>query len=93
MPSFGSTLEKRTETHHGVITTTEVKETGMNVFATAGVGSDYRISNRFTGYLEYLFFKRNLTGKNSFYYDWNQDAPLSFRIYRSLALGVNYRLK
>jgi hypothetical protein len=92
MPAFGSTKAERTETQYGVITTTEAKDTGMNVFATAGIGFNYRISNRFEGYLEYLFFKRNLTGKNSFHHDWDQYAPLSGRIYRSLALVVHYKL-
>lgn len=92
MPSFGSTKANRTETRHGIVTTTEAKDRGMNVFATAGIGFNYRISNRLEGYLEYLFFKTNLTGKNSFHHDWNQYATKSERIYRSLALGVNYRL-
>ena len=93
MPAFGSTQAKSTETRHGVITSTEGKDRGMNVFATAGLGFNYKISNRFTGYLEYLFFKTNLTGKNSFHHDWNQFAPKAEQIYWSLALGVNYRLK
>lgn len=93
MPSFGSTQAKRTETRHGTTTSTEAKDTGMNVFATAGVGFNYSISNRFEGYIAYLFFKTNLTGKNSYDHDWNQFATKSEQMYRSLALGVNYRLK
>ncbi|GAA4438866.1 hypothetical protein GCM10023188_34680 [Pontibacter saemangeumensis] len=92
MPSFGSTKANRTETRHGVITSTEAKDKGMNVFATVGVGFNYRISTRFEGYVEYLFFKRNLTGKNSFDHDWDQFATKSEQIYRSFALGINYRL-
>ena len=92
MPSFGSTTAKSTEIRHGLVTT-EAKDKGMNVFATAGLGFKYKISNRFTGYLEYLFFKKNLTGKNSFHHDWNQFATKSQQVYWSLALGVNYRLR
>lgn len=93
MPAFGATNAKRTQTRHGVITTTGATDTGMNVFATAGIGFNYSISKRFEGYAEYLFFKTNLTGKNSFHHDWDQYATKSERFYRSLALGVNYRLQ
>lgn len=93
MPAFGSTQAKRTETRHGLVTTTEGKDRGMNVFATAGLGFNYKISNRFTGYLEYLFFKTNLTGKNSYHHDWNQFVTKLQQISWSLALGVNYTLK
>ncbi|WP_460926031.1 outer membrane beta-barrel protein [Pontibacter brevis] len=89
MPAFGKT--KSVVTEHGIIIS-ETKDSGMDVFATAGVGFNYKISRRFAGYLEYHFFKTNMTGENSFY-DWNQGAPLSHQIIKSLALGVNYKLK
>lgn len=90
MPAFGTTRSRVTE--HG-ITVSDTKDSGMDVFATAGLGFNYKISKRFAGYLEYHFFKTNVTGENSFYYDWSQGAPKTHQIIKSLALGVNYRLK
>lgn len=90
IPALGITKSQVIE--NGIIVS-DTKDTGMDMFATAGVGFNFKISKRFTGFMEYLFFKRNLTGKNSYYYDWNQDAPLLNRITKSLALGINYGLR
>ncbi|WP_347159967.1 hypothetical protein [Pontibacter chitinilyticus] len=65
---------------------------GINVFATAGVGFNYKISNRFTGYVEVLPFKYNLNGHNSFYHDWERYATKDRRFYKSFSVGVNYSL-
>ncbi|RIJ37712.1 outer membrane beta-barrel protein [Pontibacter oryzae] len=87
MPAYGTTKSKETE--NGVIVS-DTKDAGTDVFATAALGFNYKISKRFTGYTEYLFFKRSLTGENSYYYDWNQDATLLDRVAKSLAMGLNY---
>ncbi|RDV13820.1 hypothetical protein DXT99_17470 [Pontibacter diazotrophicus] len=90
IPVFGTTKASVTENS---IVVSDTKDKGMDIFAIAGLGGRYKISNRFTGYLEYYFFKKNLTGGNSMHYDWEQFATRSRRIYKSLALGVNYRLQ
>jgi hypothetical protein len=92
MPSFGHTKAETDEITDSKTTTTVVKAKDMNVFATGGLGFNYRISKRFTGYAEYLFYKHNLTGRNSFDYDWEQASPPGRRIFKSLATGVNYKL-
>ena len=90
MPAFGTTKSEVVENN---ITVSDTHDKGMDVFATAGVGFNYKISKRFEGYGEYLFFKRNLTGQNSLHYDWDQFAIKPEQVYRSFALGVNYKLK
>ncbi|NEM96292.1 outer membrane beta-barrel protein [Pontibacter burrus] len=92
MPSFGFSKAESEEITDTNTTTTVVKVNDMNVFATGGLGFNYKISNRFTGYAEYLFYKHNLTGQNSFDYDWEQASTIGRRIFKSLAIGVNYSL-
>ncbi|MCC9136643.1 hypothetical protein ACFSKU_07540 [Pontibacter silvestris] len=64
----------------------------MNAFATAGLGFNYKISSRFNGYVTYYFYKDNLTGSNSFYYDWEQSGNKIRRFIKSFGLGINYTL-
>ncbi|OKL40744.1 outer membrane beta-barrel protein [Pontibacter flavimaris] len=90
MPAFGTTDIKRTEVHRNESAGHSMQVKGTDVFATAGIGLNYKISHRFNGYLEYLFFKKNLTSLNSQHQDWNQFATLPNRIYRSLAFGIEY---
>lgn len=93
MPALGVTNAKTTETRNNITTTTlDAKDSGVNIFATAGAGFNYSISNRFDGYIECLFYKANITGRNSFYYDWEHGFSTFRRLYRSLGVGVNYSL-
>ena len=93
MPAFGTTKSKTTEIRHGDTSTVlDVRDTDMNTFFTAGFGLNYKISKRFDGLVEYHAFKYNLTGNNSFFYDWDQGITGFLRIYRSVGVGLNYRL-
>lgn len=93
MPAFGTTTGNRTETQGGVIVTSFTgTDAGMDIFATAGFGFNYKIKNRFGGYAEVLLLKTNLTGRNSYHHDWESYASLGRRLYRSLGIGVNYNL-
>ncbi|MBJ6117548.1 outer membrane beta-barrel protein [Pontibacter sp. BT310] len=92
IPSFGFTKAETQEIRNGETTASNSSVNGMNLFATAGLGVNYKISSRFYGHAEYLFYKRNLTGQNSFHYDWEQYSPMGRRIYKSLGLGVNYKI-
>ena len=93
MPALGTTKFKRIETYRDNISTVlDVRDTGMNTFVTAGFGLNYKISKRFSGVIEYHAFKYNLTGNNSFHYDWDQGLTGFDRIYRSVGVGLNYRL-
>ena len=90
--AFGKTSGSVTEILHGKPTTEHMQDKGVNVFLMAGLGVNYKISKRFGGYTELFLFKRNLTGDNSFNYDWDAYSPLGRRLFRSLAFGVNYQL-
>jgi hypothetical protein len=92
IPSFGFSKAETQEIRNGETTASNASVNGMNLFATAGLGVNYKISSRFYGQAEYLFYKRNLTGQNSFHYDWEQYSPIGRRIYKSLGLGVNYKI-
>jgi hypothetical protein len=92
IPSLGFTKAETQEMRSGTSTSSNASVNGMNLFATAGLGMNYKISSRFTGYAEYLFYKRNLTGQNSFHYDWEQYSPTGRRIFKSFATGLNYKL-
>ncbi|MFD2513913.1 hypothetical protein ACFSRY_08555 [Pontibacter locisalis] len=59
--AIGSTKAELSETLHGVITSRDIRESGVNnLFVTAGVGFNYRVSERFNGYVEWFAFKTNL---------------------------------
>ncbi|MDO6389559.1 outer membrane beta-barrel protein [Pontibacter sp. BT731] len=90
--AYGSTKSSMTETLHEVPSTAYTKDKGVNVFLMAGLGTNYKISKRFSGYTELFLFKRNLTGDNSFDYDWEAYSPWGRRLFKSLAFGVNYKL-
>jgi hypothetical protein len=90
--AFGRTRGSVTEILHGKPTTEHVQDKGINIFLMAGLGVNYKISKRFRGYTELFLFKRNLTGNNSFDYDWEAYSPWGRRLFRSFAFGVNYEL-
>lgn len=90
MPAWGVTKLKTIESRDAIITTTSVKDTGINTFATAGFGLDYKIWKRFTGFAEVLLFRSNLTEDNSKYYDWWGENPKYIQAISSLGIGFNY---
>lgn len=92
MPAYGMSKSKTIETRNSGTTAYQVTDVAMNVFATAGFGFNYRISNRFQGYVEILPFKYNMNGRNSIDRDWEQYASKSRQLYRSLSFGINYSL-
>ncbi|RAU84189.1 hypothetical protein DP923_03860 [Pontibacter arcticus] len=92
LTALGTTKAELSETLHGVTTSQHEKEHGINLFATAGIGFNYKVSKQLYGYVEWLAFKQNLTGKNSFDYDWEQYASRGRRFYKSLGVGINYKL-
>lgn len=93
LPAFGRTKSIGTENHADISTIIHnAKDRGVNIFATAGLGFNYKIKNHFSGYTELLLFKKNLTGDNSFYYDWEYGHSLTRRLFKSLGLGINYNL-
>jgi hypothetical protein len=91
VPAYGFT--SLSTTYNGVNgpVSHTVKDNGLNVFAMAGVGFNYQISNRLYGNLSYFFYKKNLSGMNSAHYDWDQGYGLR-SITKSFELGVNYKL-
>lgn len=83
IPAFGSTYSETWEIQNGVeLNRVSVKDSGMNTFATGGLGFNYKISRRLGGYAEYLFYKHNLTGSNSFFMIGTMD-------FQSLDLFIN----
>lgn len=84
MPAYGITKLKTIATSNAGTTTYQVRDSGMNVFTTAGFGFNYSISNRLKGYAEILPFKYNMNGRNSIDLDWEQYASKSRRLYKSL---------
>ncbi|PSR56163.1 hypothetical protein AHMF7605_22985 [Adhaeribacter arboris] len=93
MPAWGKTTLRSVENCNTVITTKSAQDAGMNLFATAGVGFNYKIWRRFTGYAEVLLVKSNLTGENSRYYDWRGESPQYIQVISSLAFGFNYNFR
>ena len=92
MPSWGRTTLKAVENRNNEINTTSVEDSGLNTFATAGLGFNYKIWKRFTGNVEVLLIKSNITGNNSKYYDWQGEAPKYIQLIGSFGLGFNYNL-
>ncbi|MBD1397516.1 hypothetical protein H9Q13_10090 [Pontibacter sp. JH31] len=91
VPAYGFTnLQTTHDGADGPIVHT-VKENGLNMFAMAGAGFNYQISNRLYGNMSYFFFKKNLSGMNSSHYDWDQGYGLR-SITKSFELGVNFKL-
>lgn len=92
MPALGLTKTSTIETRHQVATTSITRDSGINIFFTAGIGLEYKISKRFVGFFEYHAYKHNLTGKNSAFYDWDMGARGVDRLVRTVGFGVNYSL-
>lgn len=90
MPAWGKTTLKTIENRDNIITTKSPQDAGMNLFATAGLGFNYKIWRRFTGYAEVLLIKSNLSGDNSKYYNWQGEAPKHIQLISSFGLGFNY---
>ncbi len=62
IPAYGVTNAKAEESIAGELNSYTTRNTGLNVFATAGIGFNYKISSRFFGNATYFFYKTNLTG-------------------------------
>lgn len=92
MPAWGITKYKTQETVSGTTTTNKGSVSGVDVFFTAGVGFNYKISNRLEGLVEYVPYRHNLTGENSIFHDWDYGLRGSLKIIKSLKVGVNYKL-
>ena len=91
VPAYGYTSLQTTHNGTDGPVSYTVKENGLNVFAMAGVGMNYQISNTLYGNMSYFFYKKNLSGMNSSHYDWDQGYGLR-SITKSFELGVNYKL-
>ncbi|SIT89635.1 outer membrane beta-barrel protein [Pontibacter indicus] len=91
VPAYGFTSLRTTHNGADGPVSHTVKDDGLNVFAMAGVGFNYQISNRLYGNLSYFFYKKNLSGMNSSHYDWDQGYGLR-SIIKSFELGMNYKL-
>jgi hypothetical protein len=91
VPAYGFTSLQTTHNGTNGPVSHTVKDDGLNVFAMAGAGFNYQISNRLYGNMSYFFYKKNLSGMNSSHYDWDQGYGLR-SITKSFELGVNYQL-
>ena len=81
IPTYGTAHQKHTETLDGNTTVTyNSKGSGFNLITTAGIGLNYRISNRLDGYGELLLLNRNLATFNI-----RPTQP-------NFGIGLNYRL-
>lgn len=93
MPAYGISKTEYSQSESGV--TTEVindTDQGINTFVTAGIGVNYRISPRLYGQVEYYALKHNLSGRNSFFHDWDQGFTGLLHFYKSVGIGLNYKL-
>ncbi len=89
VPAYGITTADVKITDDEGTRSFTVEDSGINVFTIAGVGFNYKISQHFYGNVSYFFYKTNLTGPNSFHYDWDKGyGGRSF--VKSLELGLNY---
>jgi hypothetical protein len=82
VPVYGTTKQEKTERLGNAQTTTfAAKESGLNVFVTAGLGTTYQISDRLEGFGEAILLNRNLRNPG-------------FRMKTiSFGVGLNYKLK
>nr|WP_238395698.1 hypothetical protein [Pontibacter pudoricolor] len=92
VPAYGVTTTDVTETDDEGSRNYTIKDSGINVFTIAGVGFNYNVSERFYGNVSYFFYKTNLTGPNSTFYDWDQGYPGARGFIKSLEFGLNYNL-
>lgn len=93
MPAYGISQTEYYQSENGA--TTEVNnmtDKGINTFVTAGIGVNYKISPRLYGQVEYHALKHNLTGRNSFFHDWDQGFTGLLHFYKSVGIGLNYEL-
>ncbi|GAA4295357.1 outer membrane beta-barrel protein [Nibribacter koreensis] len=86
-PAFISSHFSETTTENNVTTTLyDEHNKGMDLFANAGFGLNYRVQRRLNGNVEFLLFKRNLTSQN---FDLHGEQWLE-RLIGSLSLSFNY---
>jgi hypothetical protein len=90
MPAYGVTKIENTKTSNNTPVTTTENHSGINTFATAGFGFNYKIWKQISGTADLLLFKKNLTCANSRYFDWRGEDPLSLRLIGSLEIGFDY---
>lgn len=93
MPAYGISQTEYSQSENGV--TAQVidgTDQGINAFVTAGIGVNYKISQRLYGQVEYHALKYNLNGKNSLFYDWDQEHVGLMHLYKSVGIGLNYKL-
>ncbi|WP_299984105.1 outer membrane beta-barrel protein [uncultured Pontibacter sp.] len=93
MPAYGiSQTEYSQSENGGTAEISNITEKGINTFVTAGIGINYKISPRLYGQVEYHALKHNLTGRNSFFHDWDQGFTGLLHFYKSVGIGLNYKL-
>lgn len=92
IPAYGVTTTNVTETDDEGSRSYTIKDSGADVFGIAGLGFNYKVSERFYGKVSYFLYKTNLTGPNSTFYDWDYGYPGARSFIKSLELGINYRL-
>ncbi|NEM96293.1 outer membrane beta-barrel protein [Pontibacter burrus] len=92
VPAYGVTTTHVTETDDEGSRNYIIADSGSDVFAIAGLGFNYKVSERIYGNVSYFFYKTNLTGPNSTFYDWDYGYPGARSFIKSLELGMNYRL-
>ncbi|PVY38181.1 outer membrane beta-barrel protein [Pontibacter virosus] len=93
MPAYGISKTEYSQSENGVTAeVNKITEKGINTFVTAGIGLNYKISPRLYGQVEYHALKHNLTGGNSFFHDWDQGFTGFLHFYKSVGIGLNYKL-
>ncbi|MCP2042886.1 outer membrane beta-barrel protein [Pontibacter sp. HSC-36F09] len=93
MPAYGISQTEYAQSDNGATAqVSKVTERGVNTFVTAGIGINYKISQRLYGQVEYHALKHNLTGRNSFFHDWDQGFTGLLHFYKSVGIGLNYKL-
>ncbi|MBD1397519.1 outer membrane beta-barrel protein [Pontibacter sp. JH31] len=84
VPAFGTIKAYRTEEMDGIKTTTyDADVSEFNLIGTAGLMVNYRLSERFDGYIEGNLIYKNFSGSSNY----ANSRP------RSEGLGLNYKLK
>ncbi|WP_394341669.1 outer membrane beta-barrel protein [Pontibacter ramchanderi] len=93
MPAYGISQTEYAQSENGdTAEVNNITDKGINTFVSAGIGVNYKINPRLYGQVEYHALKHNLTGRNSFFHDWDQGFKGLLHFYKSVGIGLNYKL-
>jgi hypothetical protein len=92
MPAWGETRFTSTENQNNIPVTKTFQDSGINLFLTAGVGFNYKIWRRYSGYAEILLIESEPSSGNTRYYRHRGENADYFQFIWGMGFGFKYAL-